>query len=185
MNIAGIAVIFHFVFRKYAQSASAIGLSRVNAGKVFLTAVTGYAAIVPILVGIMLLTFLFVKSIKYEPPMQPILEVFIEEKKASVLWLSTIFAAVFGPVAEELFFRGFMYPAVKKKWGITAAILGTAIIFSFLHSHIVGFLPIMVLGIFLAYLYEKTGSLFVPIVVHVAHNTAMVAMVFLVRAVGA
>ena len=184
MNIAGIAVIFYFVFLKYRQSASAIGLSRVSLKKAVLTAGIGYAAFLPILIAIMMLIFFFVNIIKYEPPVQPIVEVFILEKRASVLWISTLFAAIFGPVAEEIFFRGFLYPAAKKKWGIFAAIMGTSFIFSLLHSHLVGFLPIMALGVLLTYLYEKTGSLLVPITVHVMHNVGMVILVFMTRAIG-
>jgi uncharacterized protein len=185
MNIAGITVIFYFVFLKYRQRASAIGFSGVSLKKAVLTAAIGYVALLPVLAAIMTITFFFVSMIKYEPPVQPIVEVFILEKRASVLWISTLFAAIFGPVAEEIFFRGFLYPAAKKKWGIFAAIMGTSFIFSLLHSHLVGFLPIMALGVLLTYLYEKTGSLLVPITVHIMHNVGMVVLVFLTRAIGA
>jgi uncharacterized protein len=184
MNIAGIGVIWFFVFRKYSQGASAIGFARASGVKIVLTAVTGYLAIIPVFTGITVLTFFFIRAINYEPPLQPIVEVFMEEKGAGVLWMSTLFAAIFGPIAEEVFFRGFMYPAVKKKWGVIAGILGTSVIFSLLHAHIVGFLPILALGVLLAYLYEKTGSLLVPMAVHMMHNMGMVVMVFLMRAVG-
>ena len=184
MGISGIAVVFYFVFRKYSQGRAAIGLAGVNGGKVISTAIAGYMAIIPVLLGVMAATFFFIKYINYEPPLQPIVEVLSKEKDTGILWVSILFAAIFGPVAEEIFFRGFMYPAVKKKWGVLPAILGTAVIFSMLHTHIVGFLPIMILGVLLAYLYEKTGSLFVPMAVHMIHNVGMVVMVFLMRAVG-
>jgi uncharacterized protein len=184
MNIAGITVIFYFVFRKYGHGASAIGLSAVSPLKVVLTALAGYVAIVPVLTLIILLTFVFIRAVGYDPPVQPIVEVFIEEKKASVIWMSVVFAAIFGPVAEEIFFRGFMYPAVKKKWGVAAALIATSAIFSLLHAHAAGFLPIMALGVFLAYLYERTGSLFVPMAVHMIHNMCMLVMVMLARAIG-
>ena len=125
-----------------------------------------------------------IKRTGYEPPVQPIVGVLLEERDTSILWMSAFFAAVFGPVAEEIFFRGFMYPAVKEKWGKTAGIIGTSVIFSFLHVHVVGVLPIIALGVFLAYLYEKTGTLLVPIAVHIIHNVSMVILVFLVRGVG-
>jgi membrane protease YdiL (CAAX protease family) len=40
----------------------------------------------------------------------------------------------------------------------------------------------MILGILLAYLYEKTGSLVPSITVHITHNLASLFMVFLVKA---
>lgn len=181
MNIAGVGVIFYFVLRKYSQSLAALGLSRVSVPRAFFTAIGAYAAITPIFVGIMVATFFLVRALNYEPPVQPIVEVFMEEKNIGVLWVSTLFAAIFGPIAEEIFFRGFMYPALKKKWGMAVSILVTSVIFSLLHTHIVGFLPIMALGILLAYIYEKTGSLLVPVAIHMIHNVGMVVMVLLVR----
>jgi uncharacterized protein len=184
MNIVGIIVIFHFVRKKYSQDTSAIGFGRVDLLKGVTFGMVGYIALVPVLVGIMAATYFVVKKIGYEPPVQPIVDVFMKEKETSILWMSAVFAAIFGPVAEEIFFRGFMYPVVREKWGITAGIIGTSVIFSLLHAHIVGFLPIMALGVLLAYLYEKTGSLIVPMAVHMAHNLGMVVLVFLMRSVG-
>jgi membrane protease YdiL (CAAX protease family) len=57
----------------------------------------------------------------------------------------------------------------------------SALFFSFLHTNVIGFVPILMLGIFLAYLREKTGSLIPSITVHVIHNTALASVMFLVR----
>lgn len=184
MNVIGISVIVHFVKRKYGQKLTAVGLTLSKAPKGIVFATIGYIALVPVIIIIMAGTYFIIERIGYKPPVQPIVEVFIEEKETSVLWFSAIFAAVFGPVAEEIFFRGFMYSAVKRKFGIFPAIIGTSIIFSLLHTHIVGFLPIMALGVLLAYLYEKTGSLVAPITVHIIHNLGMVILVFLMRSIG-
>ncbi|MCK5451062.1 MAG: CPBP family intramembrane metalloprotease [Candidatus Omnitrophica bacterium] len=184
MNIIVIGVIMYFVVSKYGQSIKEIGLSPANiAGNIFY-AVIGYIAIIPIIVLIMTATFFTVKWIGYKPPVQPIVRLFAEEKIVSVLWMSTIFAAIFGPVAEEIFFRGFMYPAVKKKMGIFLGIMITSFLFALLHAHIVGFLPIMVLGVLLVYLYEKTGSIVPSIIVHIMHNVSMLVIVFITRSIG-
>ena len=95
-----------------------------------------------------------------------------------------IFAALGAPITEELFFRGFMYNACRKYVGIFWATLISAAAFAGLHAHAVGFFPIMVLGILLAYLYEKTGTLVSSITVHMIHNLGMVGMVFLVKRLG-
>lgn len=181
MNLVGISVMVYFVVKKHGQKIRDMGLSLVKWPAGAMYGVIGYIALVPVLLGIMIAIFYVVKLIGYEPPVQPIVEVFMKEKETSILWMSALFAAIFGPIAEEIFFRGFMYPAVKKKFGIFWAMAGTSAIFAFLHAHIVGFLPIMFLGLLLAYLYEKTGSLVAPIVVHVTHNVGMVFLVFMMR----
>ena len=60
----------------------------------------------------------------------------------------------------------------------------TAGLFAALHAHIVGFFPIMVLGMLLAYIYEKTGTLVSSVTVHMIHNLSMVFLVFLVKQIG-
>jgi len=184
MNIIGISVILYFVVRKYHQNIAAIGLTIKKAGTNVLYATVGYLSLIPIILVIMVITFFVVKWLQYKPPVQPIVQVFMEEKQTSVLWMSTLFAAIFGPVAEEIFFRGFVYSAVKRTIGVLGSMLVTSAIFAFLHAHIVGFLPIMALGLLLAYIYEKTGSLVSCISVHIMHNVAMVMLIFLVRSLG-
>jgi len=181
MNAVAISVICYFVIIKHGQELKDIGITarRVPAGMFY--AVAGYLALLPVLLVVMVATYYVTELLKYKPPVQPIVEVFMEEKETGVLWFSTIFAAVFGPVAEEIFFRGFMYPAIRKKLGVFLGILITAAVFSLLHAHIVGFLPILALGALLAYLYEKTGSLVAPITVHIIHNLGMVMLVFIMR----
>jgi uncharacterized protein len=85
---------------------------------------------------------------------------------------------------EEIFFRGFMYNAFKKRMGVFWGIAITAVVFSLLHAHWVGFIPILILGVLLTYLYEKTGSLVPSMTVHILHNLASVFMVFIIKAVG-
>jgi len=184
MNIVGIGVILYFVLKKYGQDLNAIGLTFKKIPRGIFYAAAGYIAIIPVIIGIMIATYYAAKLFEYRPPVQPIVEVFMEEKETSVLLLSAVFAAVFGPFAEEVFFRGFMYPAIRKKIGVFGGMLVTSAVFSFLHTHLVGFLPILVLGMLLAYLYEKTGSLLPSIFVHITHNLGMVALVFLMRYVG-
>ena len=82
-----------------------------------------------------------------------------------------ILAAVAAPLLEELFFRGFIYPAFKKRLGRGGAIFLSAALFSTLHFNFSGWLPILGLGILLAWSYEKSGKLMVPVLIHSFHNT--------------
>ncbi|MGB2630257.1 MAG: CPBP family intramembrane glutamic endopeptidase, partial [Candidatus Omnitrophota bacterium] len=184
MNVVGISVIFYFIVKKYRQSINAIGLTLKGFAKNVFYAMIGYVTLVPILLGIMLVTYFVIKWFAYEPPVQPIVEIFMKEKEPTILLMSTLFAAIFGPIAEEIFFRGFMYGAIKKTFGIFWAMIITSAVFSILHTHVVGFLPIMMLGLLLAFLYEKTGSLISCMSVHIAHNIGMVILVFLARSIG-
>jgi len=51
-----------------------------------------------------------------------------------------------------------------------AAILLSSLLFSLAHFELVGLLPIFALGALLAWSYEQTGQLMVPILIHALHN---------------
>jgi membrane protease YdiL (CAAX protease family) len=85
------------------------------------------------------------------------------------LWLS---AAVVAPVAEEVFFRGLVQNAaadiLRNRW---SAILLTSVAFGLVHfpqPHAI--VPLVVLGVILGYVYERTAALWAPVLVHVAFN---------------
>lgn len=80
---------------------------------------------------------------------------------------------IIGPVAEELFFRGILY-GFFRRWGITAALLFTTIIFIIAHNN-AGTIPVIQAtgGIIFAVSYEIEKSLMVPIIIHILGNTAI------------
>lgn len=181
LDILVIVLILHFVLGERRQALRDLGLSFQNFGRNVVYGIMGYVATIPVLVLIVIATFIVITVIKYTPAKQPVVDLFLKEKGAAFLTYAGIFAAVFGPIVEELFFRGFLYSALKKRAGVFWSMAITAALFSALHTHPVGFLPIMVLGMLLAYLYEKTGSLVSSVTVHVMHNAAMVFLVFVMK----
>lgn len=74
------------------------------------------------------------------------------------------------PLTEELFFRGFAFGAMRARWRRPAAILISAAFFAAAHLQVIHFLPILALGVILAYVYDQTGSLVAPVVVHAVNN---------------
>jgi len=178
--VAGIVIVY-FVVYKYKENLEALGLKLSSSFKNILSGITGYIFMLPLLFTVLAVSVWLLNIIGYTPPPQPVFEVFMKESRSRVLLFLTIFVSVFGPIIEEMFFRGFMYSAIKKRFGVLIGMILSASIFSVLHTNIVGFLPIMVLGMFLAYLYEKTGSLVAPMVVHIIHNSVIIAFVFFVK----
>lgn len=85
--------------------------------------------------------------------------------------VAVIFALVCGvvPIAEEIFFRGFLYGTLRR-WGIPLAAALSALLFAAVHSQIIHFLPIFLLGVIMAVLFERTRSLIPPVMVHAVNN---------------
>ena len=80
---------------------------------------------------------------------------------------------VVAPVAEELFFRGFLFGALRKR-GLPIAALVSGVTFGLAHvaSSPIGFIvPLATLGVILALLYERTGSLYPSIALHALNNS--------------
>ena len=78
------------------------------------------------------------------------------------------------PIAEELLFRGVVYKRLKLYFGVTPALLGSALIFGIMHVNLVQFLYAAVIGLFLAFVLEKTGKLSMAVLGHIAANLAAV-----------
>ncbi len=87
-------------------------------------------------------------------------------------------AAVVAPIAEEVFFRGFIYSALRKSIGITKGIIISALIFALFHAQSWLLIPVTIIGVVLAYLYEKTGSLGPPIILHALNNLISVVLIY-------
>lgn len=176
-----VVFIIHFTVVRYKEGLVSLGLSVKNFFKNVFYGIAGYIATIPMLVGILIIISVIINVTKYVPEKQHVVELFLKEKNLTFLVYTSIFASIVGPFIEELFFRGFMYNAFKKSIGIFWAALFTSGLFASLHANVVGFLPIMVLGITLTYLYEKTGTLVSSITVHIMHNLSMVCLVFLMK----
>ena len=181
MDILILMFILRFVLDKYRQGIETLGLSLKNIGKNIGIALYSYVAFLPILCALFVSVIIVAKLINYTPPLEPVYELIFKEARPLALILVTFLISLLGPIVEEIFFRGFLYSALRKSIGIFWAIFLSAFLFSILHTNALGFLPIMALGLFLAYLREKTNSLMPSIVVHVFHNSVLVIMMFIVR----
>jgi membrane protease YdiL (CAAX protease family) len=90
----------------------------------------------------------------------------------------TILAVVLAPFAEEIFFRGFLSAGIGNRYGYGWGAVFSALIFAMAHLMQPGaFLPIFLLGLLLAWLYMKTGSIWTCIITHSVFNS--LALVFM------
>lgn len=74
------------------------------------------------------------------------------------------------PFVEEFFFRGFLFAAMRNGFGVWGGAFMSGAIFGAVHLKPEFFVPLAVLGVALALLYEKTGSIWPCIAMHAANN---------------
>ena len=88
--------------------------------------------------------------------------------------------AIAAPIGEEFFFRGFLHNSAKRRLGVFWGTLVSATAFALVHGGPLMVVAILPMGVILAVLYDRTGSLWVPIIVHAVNNgAAIVALRFL------
>lgn len=180
-DFVGLAIVLYFVMVKYRQRLISLGLTFKNWTKNASLGVGGYILILPPLLLVRYVSLRIAGIFHYETPLNPAVEIFWLEKRLWLLFGLALFVCLFGPLIEEIFFRGFVYNAVKKQWGRSWAIVSSSVFFALLHLNPVDFFPILILGILLAYIYEKTGSLLSALTVHVLNNSAALFFLFLLK----
>lgn len=82
-------------------------------------------------------------------------------------FIDFIIVVIMAPIVEEFLFRGVILHRFTIKWGVKWAILGSSLIFGFLHKDFIG---AFVFGIVMCILYIKTASILVPILAHMINN---------------
>jgi membrane protease YdiL (CAAX protease family) len=100
---------------------------------------------------------------------------------AGFTWLSaigmTMLAGLVIPIVEEVFFRGVVYRWLRDKWGIAVGVIVSGLVFGIAHFEPATVVPAIVMGFVLALAYEKSQSLWPPILIHMLNNTlAIVAL---------
>jgi membrane protease YdiL (CAAX protease family) len=80
------------------------------------------------------------------------------------------------PLAEEFFFRGFFYRALRSRWSVLAAATIDGLVFGIIHFDFSGsdalliLPPLALLGFLFCVVYERTGSLYPVIAMHSINN---------------
>ena len=151
--------------RKYGCSWASLGLRlfQLSSGLPFVVAVL-LAAFLVNAVYVFSVTALGWKSLIPSP----LPEVF--RVRGADMVLVTFLAVGLAPFAEEVFFRGFFFGGLQARLGFVLAAAVSALVFSLGHLQLGVLVPIFILGVFLAWLYARTGSLWPCIITHMVYN---------------
>ena len=90
-----------------------------------------------------------------------------------------LFVGVIAAVAEEVFFRGVLQQLLERLFkNKSAAVWLAAFIFSAMHLQFYGFLPRLILGVLLGYLFIWSKNIWIPIVIHFLNNALVITFNF-------
>lgn len=182
LNGALIAVMLAAGYGLFARRLKGFGLNPKTLLKDIGWGTVNLAAVYPLVVGGILLVTLIgqlVTGEDYTIPAHESLEELMAFEQVWVRALVIVLVVAVVPVMEELLFRGLMQTAIRSVLGMSwPAVMMTSGLFAIVHSptHAPA---IFALACGLGYAYERSGSLFRPIVMHVLFNASSVAAALL------
>ncbi len=98
-------------------------------------------------------------------------------------WMVALFGSFVAPAFEELAFRGFLYPALRRWTGMVGAAVLTSLPFALLHAQQVGhafspLLMVFIVSLALTAVRQRTGSVAASALVHATYNLSIFFAVF-------
>ncbi len=109
-----------------------------------------------------------------------------DDLNAVGLVLTIVFACLIAPIVEEFVFRGLLFRSIRDRYGLLAGVLVSGIIFGGVHFGVDGGglaenlllqIPLAVVGIGFALVYEMRKNLIAPIAAHVMFNVIGVIVI--------
>lgn len=178
--LATILFVYLFAVLFHKGRWSDLGIRRASFGNLWRYGILG---------GFLLVTVVLLMSIMlqyFQPDLQP---QYIEEMMRSASRLPEFLvlmaaAVILAPIAEEIFYRGMIYPLFKKYLGTVWGALAAGLIFGLAHWDLWRTLPLALGGAVLCYIYEKSGSILVSMVAHGIWNGVMCILIYLSLSLG-
>ena len=151
---------------------AAFGFGEPRGSRAVLAGIVAGAAILPVAIVLGQLSSLLMASVDVEPVSQVSVRTLQTATSLPLKLYFGVVAVLMAPVAEELLFRGVLYPTIKQRGYPRLALWGTSLLFAATHANVMTFVPLTVLALVLVRLYEHTGNLLAPITAHSLFNLA-------------
>lgn len=98
----------------------------------------------------------------------------------SGFFITFIGVGILAPISEEFYFRGLLHNWFRQRWGMWASIVASSILFGLAHFDSIGVLvSSFIMGLVMAYVYEKTKTLWITIAIHVITNSVAVLLLYI------
>ncbi|HIG05488.1 MAG TPA: CPBP family intramembrane metalloprotease [Planctomycetes bacterium] len=139
----------------------------------------------PAHIGVSALWDSLLRMIEFDNDMQHgivLIQQAIQQQNWGLLLAMAVTVIVIAPCTEEVLFRGLLFRYLRDRNGFIPAALISSMLFGLLHDSSSG--PVAVLGFLLAWLYQRSGNLWLSILLHSMFNTVMISLLFLTEFFG-
>ena len=178
----GIMIVVALVLARFALGANPrqLGLSaKVTPGQIFTGVLIGIALVIvsQIVTGL--------QAKLFGPHPEAVAELLKTHHGTISFLFDLASVCAIAPFAEELLFRGVVFAGLSQRMPLFAAALLSGLIFGAAHLDRWNIAPLAVIGVGLAYLYYRTGSLWPNIAAHATVNAvALIAVYYLPQYAG-
>lgn len=187
--VVGIPIVWliaHMVRTRIHAGEDALGLSRGGVPSGVLAGVTTWAISIFGVIALLAASSVTLVALGQEPEQQTTVQAFTEALQNGDYWTIAgvvALAVVLAPLSEEVIFRGLLFRWLAHRWGVPFGTITSGLAFGLVHMNLMGLVPLSLLGMLLALLYQRTGNLWSVIFMHVTFNGAMLTLqVFLAQA---
>lgn len=173
--------IYIMLRREYGAHLSNMGIRLPGIGKALLYAFLGYISILCVVCVAGLAWSFLGEYLGMEKKENPVVTLLLTERSRSAVLATLFIVVVLTPLTEEFYFRVLTFCALRKSFGFWASAAISSLYFALIHLNFYSVVPIFILGIFLAYIYERTQNFASAVFVHALHNGIQVSLFLSVR----
>ena len=166
-------VLAHFFLAEHGMGwKEGFGFGAPRLGRALLLSLIVGAASLPIILSLGNLCAKIMRMIKMDPVAQESVQTLQSSESLGIKLLIGFLAVVVAPLAEEVIFRGIIYPTIKQHGYPRFALWGTSFLFAAVHGNLMIFIPLTFLAVVLTLLYETTDNILAPVLTHSLFNLA-------------
>lgn len=177
------AVIFSLAsFSRGRHPNHVFGLKNRSRKYIVITTMIGmFVAYIAVFIGSVISSLLLSTREPKKENLQEIVQTLMANDDISLKISIAVSAIIFAPLIEEVIFRGYIYPVIKRFSHPIFSCVITSLLFAVIHSNIEGLMPLFLLAIVLTIFYEVSKSIWVPILMHACFNGVNTISILLIK----
>ena len=166
------AIIFALAsFSRGRKPKHVFGLRKRSKKYIIIITMAGmFVAYIAVFIGSVVSNFLLSTGEPKKENLQEIVQTLMTNDDISLKIAIALSAIIFAPLIEEVIFRGYLYPVIKRFSHPIFSCVITSLLFAVIHSNLEGLIPLFLLAIVLTIFYEISKSIWVPILMHACFN---------------
>lgn len=165
-----VLLVLYYLRKEYSISAGDLGLDLRHWPADIVIGAAGAGAL-------FVLVNVAVAQLIAEPKVHPIIQMVINAKGPADLVVPLAMAGVMAPVAEEIFYRGMVFNAIRKHYGLLLGALLAGAFFAIFHLRST-WLEVGIVGVGLCFIYHWSGDLVAPMLTHSILNTLQILLAY-------